>query len=58
MADDISVIDPEGEVIIILENPNAPFAAWNDTNKGEKGMERKDEQPGLPVSHRPHTTRI
>ncbi|PWY96344.1 hypothetical protein BO94DRAFT_570673 [Aspergillus sclerotioniger CBS 115572] len=49
MADDITVIDPEGEVIFILENPNAPFAVWNDTNNGEKGTGRNDEQSASKV---------
>jgi hypothetical protein len=30
MEEGTHIIDPEGEVIIIVHNPNAPFAVWND----------------------------
>ncbi|GIK05968.1 hypothetical protein Aspvir_010085 [Aspergillus viridinutans] len=30
MEEGIHIIDPEGEVIIIVHNPNAPFAVWTD----------------------------
>ncbi|THC94074.1 hypothetical protein EYZ11_006444 [Aspergillus tanneri] len=36
------VIDPDGVVTIILQNPDAPFAVWDDENKeptGHKGNE-------------------
>jgi hypothetical protein len=30
MEEESHIINPEGEVIIIGHNPNAPFAVWND----------------------------
>ncbi|RHZ57294.1 BTB/POZ domain-containing protein [Aspergillus thermomutatus] len=30
MEEGTHIIDPEGEVIIVVRNPNAPFAVWND----------------------------
>lgn len=43
MEEGTHVIDSDGEVVIIVHNPNAPFAVWNDesaqveepTNSGE-----------------------
>ncbi|KAF7165289.1 hypothetical protein CNMCM5623_009511 [Aspergillus felis] len=32
MEEESHIIDPEGEVVIIVHNPNAPFAVWNDEN--------------------------
>lgn len=30
------VIDPDGEVMIVLEDANAPFAVWEEEKKGER----------------------
>lgn len=30
MEEETYIIDPDGEVIIIVRNPNAPFAVWKD----------------------------
>ncbi|GFF90472.1 hypothetical protein IFM47457_08500 [Aspergillus lentulus] len=52
MEEGTHVIDPDGEVVIIVHNPNAPFAVWNDesaqveeptnSEKSEEVAERVD----------------
>ncbi|KAI1921312.1 hypothetical protein LOZ12_001242 [Ophidiomyces ophidiicola] len=39
------VIDPHGEVIIILRNANAPFAVWNDIVKTKPTQPTVDQTP-------------
>ncbi|EFQ26812.1 hypothetical protein CGRA01v4_08918 [Colletotrichum graminicola] len=59
MADEIvQAVDPKGDVVLVLRNPNAPFAVWEDTGwvpqskTGEDKSTKKvhPEEPAL-LSH-------
>lgn len=45
------VIDPDGEVIFVLEVPNAPFAVW-DEERTDRPATRRPEETEEPAQRR------
>ncbi|RAK98958.1 uncharacterized protein BO80DRAFT_411675 [Aspergillus ibericus CBS 121593] len=44
MDENTTVIDPDGEVTIILKNPNAPFAVWDEDPEVEPSTPKNGEE--------------
>lgn len=50
MEEENHIIDPDGEVIIIVHNPNVRFAVWHDENAPAGESAEPRESPSIPYS--------
>ncbi|KAI1330344.1 hypothetical protein F5Y16DRAFT_362860 [Xylariaceae sp. FL0255] len=56
MADMFHLVDPEGDVIIVLRDPSKPFAVWDEDYSYETTPEPLDSVAGVSQEHDPLDT--